>query len=97
MRKTHTFSQKIRASNGSRPRIGQTRVASRNMPATIIHKAWLADGTQIAICQINDSYIGAHFDANEGVLGMPVEFKYGGGREKAFEWAKDQIRIARGF
>jgi hypothetical protein len=85
------------AVNQGRPRIGQTRVSSRNMPATIIHKEWLGDGSQVAICQVNDNYIAARFDASEKVIGAPVEFKWGGGRQRAMDWAKEQAKTHRGF
>ena len=102
---SRTFSNKIRvrgshkraATNERRPRISQTRITSRNMPATIIHKAWLNDGTQIAICQVNDTYVAARFDAREQIIGTAVEFKYGHGRDSAFAWAKKQQDLARGF
>mgnify|MGYP003131211094 CR=1 FL=1 len=80
------------AVNQGRPRIGQTRVSSRNMPATIIHKEWLGDGSQV-----NDNYIAARFDASEKVIGAPVEFKWGGGRQRAMDWAKEQAKTHRGF
>ena len=102
---SRTFSSKIRvrgthkgaAANEGRRRLGQTRITARNMPATIIHKAWLNDGTQIAICQVNDTYVAARFDAHEQVIGTAIEFKYGRGRESAFAWAKKQQKLARGF
>ena len=102
---SRTFSSKIRvrgthkraAANEVRPRIGQTRITARNMPATIIHKAWLNDGTQVAICQVNDTYVAALFDAQEQVIGDAIEFKHGHGRDRAFAWAKKQQNRARGF
>ena len=99
-----TFSGKIKIGNGKRtapneamPRIGQARVAARNMPATIIRKQWLGDGTQVAIAQVNDTYIAARFDANQHVIGRPVEFKWGGARDKAQAWVSQQVKTHRGF
>ena len=99
-----TFSGKVKVKAGkrssrneARPSLGQAHVASRNMPATIIHKQWLNDGTQVAIAQVNDSYIAARFDAYEHVIGSPMEFKWGGAREKAFTWARQQDQKHRGY
>ena len=100
-----TFSGKCRvrgehkraARNEGRPRIGQIHIPARNMPATIIHKAWLADGTQVAVCQVNDLFVAARFEAYEQVIGKPVEFRHGGGQSKAMEWCKAKVREVRGF
>tara|TARA_A100001391_G_scaffold112780_1_gene75843 strand:- start:2422 stop:2718 length:297 start_codon:yes stop_codon:yes gene_type:complete len=85
------------ANNQRKPRIGQLRVNPRIMPATIIHKQWLDDGSQVAICQINDNFIAARFDANEQIMGKPQEFKWGGARTRAMEWVKEQAKIHRSF
>ena len=67
------------------------------MPATIIHKAWLADGTQVAVCQVNDLFVAARFDAYEQVIGKPVEFKTVNARTNAMTWCRDWTRKTRGF
>ena len=100
-----TFSGKCRvrgehkraARNEGRPRIGQIHIPARNMPATIIHKAWLADGTQVAICQVNDLFVAARFDAYEQVIGKPVEFKTVNARTNAMAWCRDWTKRTRGF
>ena len=102
---SRTFSNKIRvrgehkraARNQGRPRVGQTRIPAHNMPATIIHKQWLSDGTQVAIAQVNNSFICAQFDANESLIGEAVEFKYGSARQLARDWVSSMARATRGF
>tara|TARA_Y100001972_G_scaffold6323_1_gene6786 strand:- start:449 stop:760 length:312 start_codon:yes stop_codon:yes gene_type:complete len=100
-----TFSNKIRvrgehkraARNQGRPRISQTRVPAHNMPVTIIHKQWLEDGTQVAIAQVNNSFICAQFDERECLIGEAIEFKYGGARQQARDWVNKMARVTRGF
>jgi len=102
---SRTFSNRVKVSsrgtnvarNQTRPRIGPSRVASRNMPATIIRRDKLADGTQVAIAQVNDLYVCARFDAYENPLGHPVKFTGGHGRDSAHAWADKTVRIVRGF
>jgi len=105
-KKNQTFSRHMKinnnpkrsAPNGSqRGYRGPVRPKAANMPATIIHKAWLADGTQVAVARVNDHFIAARFDAHEQVIGKPVEFRYGGGQAKAMEWCKAKVREVRGF
>ena len=56
---SRTFSNKVRvrgshkraARNEGRPRIGQIRVRPANMPHTMFRKAWMDDGTQVAIAR----------------------------------------------
>ena len=102
---SRTFSSRMKVSskarkssrNEARPRIGPARIAPRNMPATIIHKAWLADGTQVAVCQVNDLFVAARFDAYEQVIGKPVEFKTVNARTNAMAWCRDWTKKTRGF
>ncbi len=102
---SRTFSNRIKVSsrgtnvarNQTRPRIGPSRVSARNMPATIIRREKLADGTQVAIAQVNDLYVCARFDAYENPLGPPVKFTGGQGRNKANAWADKTVRVIRGF
>jgi len=104
--KNRTFSRHMKVSNKShrtapngdkRGYRGPRRPSSANMPATIIHKAWLADGTQVAVARVNDHYIAARFDVREEVIGKPVEFCYGGGEERAMAWCDATARAVRGF
>jgi hypothetical protein len=104
--KNRTFSRHMKVSNctkrsapsgGQQGYRGPARPTGLNMPATIIHKAWLADGTQVAVARVNDHFIAARFDAAENLLGRPQEFCYGGGQDKAMEWCKAKQREARGF
>ena len=102
---SRTFSSRMKVSskarkssrNEGRPRIGQTRIAARNMPATIIHRQWLNDGTQVAIAQVNDLFVAARFDANENPLGAPVKFTGGQARANARAWADKTAKTVRGF
>jgi len=84
------------ARSQSRRRIGQGRINPRPMPVTIIHKAFLADGTQVAIAQTNDTFVAARFDANERPLDRCV-FTGGSARDNARGWADAWVRKLRGF
>jgi hypothetical protein len=104
--KSRTFSRHMRVNNkpkrtapngDQRGYRGPVRPQAANMPATIIHKAWLADGTQVAVARVNDHYIAARFDASEKLIGRPEEFRYGGGQEKALAWCAAKVREVRGF
>jgi hypothetical protein len=105
-KKNQTFSRHMKVNSSSKRSApngdqrgyrGPRRPSSANMPATIIHKAWLADGTQVAVARVNDHFIAARFDATEKLIGQPQEFRYGGGQDKAMEWCKAKQREARGF
>ena len=102
---SRTFSNHMKVSskarkstrNEGRPRIGQTRINPRNMPATIIHRQWLNDGSQVAIAQVNDLFVAARFDAQENPLGPPVKFSGGQARANARAWADKTASAIRGF
>ena len=102
---SRTFSSRMKVSskarnssrNEGRPRIGPARIAPRNMPATIVHRQWLDDGTQVAIAQVNDLFVAARFDANEKPLSAPVQFTGGHGRANARAWADKTAKTIRGF
>jgi len=102
---SRTFSRHMKVSNHARkssrnegrPRIGQTRVSPRNMPATIIHRQYLDDGTQVAIAQVNDLFVAARFDADENPLGAAIKFTGGQARANARAWADQTARNVRGF
>ena len=102
---SRTFSNRVKVSsrgtnvarNQTRPRIGPSRVAARNMPATIIRREKLTDGTQIAVAQVNDLFIAARFDAQENPLGAAMKFTGGQARVNAHAWADKTVRIIRGF
>tara|TARA_Y100000004_G_scaffold177635_1_gene219415 strand:- start:82 stop:387 length:306 start_codon:yes stop_codon:yes gene_type:complete len=93
---SRTFSNKVRvrgshkraARNEGRPRIGQIRVKPNNMPHTMFRKAWMADGTQVAIARSNDRFICGHFDARENPLSPAAVFEGGGAENKALTWLK---------
>jgi hypothetical protein len=104
--KHRTFSRHMKVSNcskrsapsgGGRGYRGPARPTGLNMPATIIHKAWLTDGTQVAVARVNDHYIAAHFDAGEKLIDRPAEFHYGGGEARALAWCDAKLREVRGF
>ena len=102
---SRTFSRHMKVSNHARkssrnegrPRIGQTRVSGRTMPATIIHRQYLDDGSQAAIAQVNDLFIAARFDADENPLGAAVKFTGGQARANARAWVDQTARNVRGF
>ena len=93
---SRTFSNKIRvrgshkraARNEGRPRIGQIRVRPANMPHTMFRKAWMDDGTQVAIARSNDRFICGHFDAQENPLSKAAVFEGGNAETKALTWLK---------
>jgi len=96
-----TFSSKIRvrsqhkraARNEGRPRIGQLRVKPGNMPHAMFRRAWLGDGTQVAIARTNDRYICGHFDKDERPLCGATVFEGGGAESRALLWLKRQKAI----
>ena len=98
---SRTFSNKVRvrgshkraARNEGRPRIGQIRVKPGNMPHTMFRKAWMADGTQVAIARSNDRFICGHFDAHENPLCGAVVFDGGSGEDRALTWLDRQKRV----
>jgi len=100
-----TFSKHMKVSNKARkssrnegrPRIGQRRITPRNMPATIIHRQYLDDGSQVAIAQVNDLFVAARFDVNENPLGAAIKFTGGQARANSRAWADKIARNVRGF
>ena len=98
---SRTFSSKVRvrsdhkraARNERKPRIGQLRVKPGNMPHTMFRKAWLGDGTQVAIARSNDRYICGHFDAKERPLCGATVFEGGDAESRALLWLRRQKAI----
>ena len=92
MRKNQKISvrgdHKCAARNQGKPRIGQVRIPACNMPHTMFRKAWMADGTQVAIARSNDRFICGHFDARENPLSPAAVFDGGGAETKALTWLK---------
>ena len=81
------------AANQRKPRIGQVRIATRNMPHALFRRMWLCDGTQVAIARSNDRYICGHFDVNERPLCRAVVFDGGDAESHALLWMKRQKAI----
>jgi hypothetical protein len=78
------------ARNEGRPRIGQVRVEARNMPHAMFRRAWLGDGTQVAIARSNDRFICGHFDKDERPLCGATVFEGGNAESRALLWLKRQ-------
>ena len=97
MRKNQKISvrgdHKRAAANQRKPRIGQVRITTRPMPHAMFRRAWLGDGTQVAIARSNDRYICGHFDANERPLCGAVVFDGGDAQGRALLWLKRQKAI----
>ena len=81
------------ARNEGKPRIGQTFISPRSMPHSLVHRAWLADGSQVAVARSNDRYICGHFDASEKPLCGPVVFSGGSARIDALPWLDRQQNV----
>ena len=81
------------AQNTRKPRIGQIHVTPRNMPHSLVRRAWLADGSQVAVARSNDRYICGHFDAYEKPLCGPVVFSGGNARDAALTWLERQQKV----
>ena len=79
--------------NERKPRIGQIHVTPRNMPHSLVRRAWLADGSQVAVARSNDRYICGHFDAYEKPLCGPVVFSGGNARDAALTWLERQQKV----
>jgi hypothetical protein len=79
--------------NERKPRIGQIHVTPRSMPHSLVHRAWLADGSQVAVARSNDRYICGHFDASENPLCGPVVFSGGNARLDALTWLDRQQNV----
>jgi len=79
--------------NEGKPRIGQIRIATSNMPHAMFRHAWLSDGSQVAIARSNDRYICGHFDAGENPLCSAVVFDGGNAEERALTWLDRQRRV----
>ena len=79
--------------NERKPRIGQIHVTPRNMPHSLVRRAWLADGSQVAVARSNDRYICGHFDAYEKPLCGPVVFSGGNARDSALTWLERQQKV----
>lgn len=97
MRKNQKISvrgdHKRAARNEGKPRIGQVRIPARNMPHTMFRRAWLGDGTQVAIARSNDRFICGHFDAQEQPLCRATVFEGGAAESRALLWLKRQKMI----
>ena len=74
--------------NERKPRIGQIHVTPRSMPHSLVHRAWLADGSQVAVARSNDRYICGHFDARERPLCGATVFDGGNAEARALLWLK---------
>jgi len=81
------------ARNEGKPRIGQTFISPRTMPHSLVHRAWLADGSQVAVARSNDRYICGHFDASENPLCGAVVFSGGNARIDALTWLDRQQNV----
>ena len=79
--------------NERKPRIGQIHVTPHNMPHSLVRRAWLADGSQVAVARSNDRYICGHFDAYEKPLCGPVVFSGGNARDAALTWLERQQKV----
>ena len=79
--------------NERKPRIGQIHITPRNMPHSLVRRAWLADGSQVAVARSNDRYICGHFDAYEKPLCGPVVFSGGNARDAALTWLERQQKV----
>ncbi len=79
--------------NERKPRIGQIHITPRNMPHSLVRRAWLADGSQVAVARSNDRYICGHFDAYEKPLCGPVVFNGGNARDAALTWLERQQKV----
>jgi len=86
-------SHKRAATNQRKPRIGQVRIATRNMPHTMFRRERLGDGTLVAIARSNDRYICGHFDAKERPLCGAVVFDGGNAVDRALTWLRRQHAI----
>ena len=97
MRKNQKISvrgdHKRAATNQRKPRIGQVRIPARNMPHAMFRRAWLGDGSQVAIARSNDRYICGHFDANERPLCGATVFEGGNAEDRALLWLRRQKAI----
>ena len=69
------------------------RKPPRSMPHSLVHRAWLADGSQVAVARSNDRYICGHFDASENPLCGPVVFSGGSARIDALTWLDRQQNV----
>ena len=76
-----------------KPRVGQTFISPRIMPHSLVHRAWLADGSQVAVARSNDRYICGHFDASENPLCGAVVFSGGNARIDALTWLDRQQNV----
>ena len=83
--------------NERKPRIGQTHVTPRNMPHAMFRRAWLPDGSQVAIARSNDRFICGHFDAHENPLCGAVVFNGGDALAKALTWLDRQQKVDAGL
>jgi len=81
------------AANQRKPRIGQVRIAARNMPHSVFHREKLGDGTLVAIARSNDRYICGHFDSNERPLCGATVFEGGSAETRALLWLDRQKTI----
>ena len=81
------------AANQRKPRIGQVRIAARNMPHSVFHREKLGDGTLVAIARSNDRYICGHFDSNERPLCGATVFEGGNAETRALLWLDRQKTI----
>ena len=79
--------------NERKPRIGQIHVTPRNMPHAMFRRAWLPDGSQVAIARSNDRFICGHFDASENPLCGAVVFNGGNARVQALTWLDRQQNV----
>jgi len=97
MRKNQKISvrgdHKRAATNQRKPRIGQVRIATRNMPHAMFRRERLGDGTQVAIARSNDRYICGHFDAQERPLCGATVFDGGNAEARALLWLRRQRAI----
>jgi hypothetical protein len=81
--------------NSHRPRIGSTHLDPRPMPAVIIHRQRLADGTRVAVARSNDVFVVAQFDDNDIMLQAPVRFDGGQAHDEAMAWVKKTANRAK--
>ena len=92
MDKNSTRSRRTTRPEG-KPRVGQTFISPRIMPHSLVHRAWLADGSQVAVARSNDRYICGHFDASENPLCGAVVFSGGNARIDALTWLDRQQNV----
>jgi len=85
------------AQNQRKPRIGQVNIPARNMPHAMYRRAWLPDGTQVAIARSNDRFICGHFDAQEKPLCKAVVFEDGNAEDRALTWLDRQQKVDAGL